>query len=207
MRISVNWDVRGSSAPTLSFKTWQLRRGMAMVAACCCLMLAGCGGNGEGDDVKVTTSLLEGFEIVETPQESVMIDAKTEDPSGRGGPRSGGVFLAPSGNLLIPDPALFSPSGRVEPLLGEIYSGLMRLTDDPKDALRTDLAERYTILDGVKYEFMLKRDLRFSDGTPVTASDFKWSWERALKPSTGSRHAEEVFGLISGAPEVMSGET
>ncbi len=90
--------------------------------------------------------------------------------------------------------------------MGEIYSGLTQLTDDPNDALRTDLAERYTVRDGVKYEFVLKRDLKFSDGSPVTASDFKWSWERALKPSTGSNHAPEVFGLISGASGVISGE-
>ena len=80
------------------------------------------------------------------------------------------------------------------------------MTDDPNDALRTDLAERYTVHDGVKYEFVLKRDLKFSDGSPVTASDFKWSWERALKPSTGSQHAPEVLGLIAGSSEVISGE-
>jgi ABC-type transport system substrate-binding protein len=83
----------------------------------------------------------------------------------------------------------------------------MQLTDDPNDALRTDLAERYRVYDGVKYEFVLKRDLKFSDGSPVTALDFKWSWERALKPSTGSEHAAEVLGLISGASEVIAGET
>lgn len=83
----------------------------------------------------------------------------------------------------------------------------MQLSDDPNDALRTDLAERHTILDGARYEFVLKRGLKFSDGAPVTASDFKWSWERALKPSTGSQHAAEVFGLIAGASEVLAGVT
>ena len=166
-----------------------------------------CGGNGDGDDVESTTSLLEGIEIVETPLQSVVDNVESQDPTSSGEPRRGGVFRTPSGNLLIPDPALFSPSGRIEPLLGEIYSGLMRLTDDPSDALRTDLAERYTVHEGVKYEFVLKRDLKFSDGSPVTASDFKWSWERALKPSTGSQHAAEVFGLIVGTSEVLSGET
>ncbi len=170
-----------------------------------CLMLVGC-GDAEGD-VKPTASLLEGVEIVETPQESVAVDSEDEVSTSGGGPHRGGVFLTPSGNLLIPDPALFSPSGRIEPLLGEIYSGLMRLTDDPNDALRMDLAERYTFDDGVKYEFVLRRDLKFSDDSPVTASDFKWSWERALNPSTGSQHAPEVLGLILGASEVLSGET
>ncbi len=165
-------------------------------------------GNEGGDGVETPSrsSLMEGVEVVKTVPPTVEGETIVE-PLNPTGPRRGGVFRTPSGNLLIPDPALFSPSSRIEQLFGEIYSGLMRLTDDPNDALRTDLAERYTVLDGVKYEFVLKRDLKFSDGSPVTASDFKWSWERALKPSSGSRHAEEVFGLIVGSSAVLAGET
>ena len=177
------------------------------------LGLACSGGDGEielvnvGEEAQIAetpsrSSLLEGVEIVRTVEGEGDVQ-----PPNQSGPRSGGVFRTPSGNLLIPDPALFSPSSSIEPLLGEIYSGLMQLTDDPNDALRTDLAERYEVRDGVKYEFVLKRGLKFSDGSPVTALDFKWSWERALKPSTGSQHAPEVFGLIVGASEVVSGET
>ena len=180
---------------------------MAMISLLICLVLMGCGGGSVDEDTEPTASLLEGVEIVATPLQSVVDDVETHDPTGSGEPRRGGVFRTPSGNLLIPDPALFSPSGSIEPLLGEIYSGLMQLIDDPNDALRTDLAERYMLHDGVKYEFVLKRDLKFSDGSPVTASDFKWTWERALKPSTGSQHAAEVFGLIVGTSEVLSGET
>lgn len=171
------------------------------------LIISGCGSNAYENNPEPTTSMLEGIEVVETPLQSVADDVDAQNSTSSSEPRRGGVFRTPSGNLLIPDPALFSPSSAIEPLLGEIYSGLMQLTDDPNDALRTDLAERYTVRDGVKYEFVLKRDLKFSDGSPVTASDFKWSWERALKPSTGSQHAAEVFGFIAGASEVLSGET
>lgn len=179
---------------------------IATISVLICLVFVACGGSSVDEDTEPTASLLEGVEIVETPQETAVVEIEDEVSTSSGEPRRGGVFRTPSGNLLIPDPALFSPSSRIEPLLGEIYSGLMQLTDDPNDALRTDLAERYTVRDGVKYEFVLKRDLKFSDGSPVTASDFKWSWERALKPSTGSNHAPEVFGLISGASGVISGE-
>ena len=175
------------------------------VATVLSLILAACGGGTQ--EVERSPTLLEGVEIVVTPLESLDDDDGVKDPRSSGGPQRGGVFLNPSGNVLIPDPALFSPSSRIEPLLGEIYSGLMRLTDDPNDALRTDLAERYSVEGSVKYEFVLKRGLNFSDGTPVTASDLKWSWERALNPSIGSHHAAEVFGLIEGAADVISGDT
>ncbi len=210
MRNSEGPKERRNSAQVGSLKRLEARGGMTVIttiSALVCLVLMSCGGSGLENDIEPTASLLEGVEIVKTPQEAVVDDVDVEDPRSSGGPRRGGVFRTPSGNLLIPDPAFFSPSGRIEPLLGEIYSGLMQLTDDPNDALRTDLAERYVVHDGVKYEFVLKRDLKFSDGSPVTASDFKWSWERALKPSTGSQHATEVFGLIEGASEVLSGET
>lgn len=171
------------------------------------LIISGCGSDVDKNSPVSTTSVLEGIEVVETPLQPVEDDVEAKDSMSSGEPRRGGVFRTPSGNLLIPDPALFSPSGRIEPLLGEVYSGLMQLTDDPNDTLRTDLAERHTVRDGLKYEFVLKRDLKFSDGSPVTASDFKWSWERSLNPATGSQHAAEVFGLIAGAGEVLSGDT
>ena len=172
-----------------------------------CLIVVGCGGSEIGDDVVPTASLLDGVEIVGTPKTSKVGDVDVVDPRSSDGPQRGGVFLTPSGNALIPDPALFSPTSRIGPLLGEIYSGLMQLTDDPHDSLRTDLAERYAVHDGVRYEFVLKRDLKFSDGSPVTASDFKWSWERALKSSTDSRHAREVFGMIEGTSAMLTGDS
>ena len=52
---------------------------------------------------------------------------------------------------------------------------------------------------------MLRNDLKFSDGSPVDSSDFKWSWERALKKSISGGRAQDVFGLIEGADAVLSG--
>ncbi len=90
----------------------------------------------------------------------------------------------------------------------EIYSGLTKVTDDPVNPFAPDLAARYDVSDGgLRHEFVLRKGLRFSDGSEVTAADFKWSWERALKPETGSDIAREVFGKIKGASDVISGTT
>jgi len=40
--------------------------------------------------------------------------------------------------------------------------------------------------DGKKYTFHLRQDLKFSDGTPITASDFVYSWQRLVNPQTAS---------------------
>ena len=125
------------------------------------------------------------------------------------GPRSGGVLIYPSGNVFIPDP-VFAGIGNSNLILTEIYAGLTRLTDDPNVPFELDMAERYSVRDGgVVYEFVLRKGLKFSDGTPVTASDFKWSWKRALSVSSRSATDEVsgVLGIIDGADEVLSGRS
>ncbi len=121
---------------------------------------------------------------------------------------AGATFKYPArGNLITLDPAVGSTTA-ARVLHYEIYSGLMKIVDDPAQPFEPDLAARYDVSDGgLRYEFVLRKGLKFSDGSEVTAADFKWSWERALKPDTGSDIAREVFGSIQGAPDVMSGTT
>ncbi len=86
------------------------RRMIATISALICLIFVSCGGSSVDDDTEPTASLLEGVEIVETPQETAVVEIEDAVSTSSGEPRRGGVFRTPSGNLLIPDPALFSPS-------------------------------------------------------------------------------------------------
>jgi len=52
--------------------------------------------------------------------------------------------------------------------------------------------------DGLTYTFHLRKDVKFSDGTPVTANDFQYSWNRAADPATNSPTAAEYLGDIVG---------
>jgi ABC-type oligopeptide transport system substrate-binding subunit len=51
--------------------------------------------------------------------------------------------------------------------------------------------------DGLTWTFYLRQST-WSDGTPLTAHDFVWSWKRALDPATGGRYAS-VLWFIEGA--------
>lgn len=104
------------------------------------------------------------------------------------------------------DPALTTDSTSYDIVL-ELFSGLVRLTDDPNQPIVTDLAESFTVSsDGTVYRFVLREGVVFSDGTPLTAFDFKWSWERAAWPETGSPIVKEFLGDIVGINDIVDGD-
>jgi oligopeptide transport system substrate-binding protein len=109
-------------------------------------------------------------------------------------------YLAgPAGTL---DPAFIMDASDVQLLL-QLYAGLTRLDEEGEPY--PSLASGWEVSsDGLRYEFTLRPDLEFSDGTPLTAADVRRSWLRLLDPGTGST-APDVLGLIVGAEERMAG--
>jgi oligopeptide transport system substrate-binding protein len=49
--------------------------------------------------------------------------------------------------------------------------------------------------DGRRYVFQLRADSYWSDGTPVTAADFVYSWRRVLDPRLGAEYAYMLHSL------------
>ena len=67
-------------------------------------------------------------------------------------------------------------------------------------------AESWTISDdGKEYIFKLKKNAKWSNGDPVTADDFVWSWKRILTASLGSQYPDMLYYLV-GAYEYHNGE-
>ena len=52
--------------------------------------------------------------------------------------------------------------------------------------------------DGTRYVFNLRAGLKFSNGDPVTAEDFKYAWRRAILPDTAATYSS-LFMDIAGA--------
>ncbi|MBR4711445.1 MAG: peptide ABC transporter substrate-binding protein [Clostridia bacterium] len=87
----------------------------------------------------------------------------------------------------------YSRSSRV---LQNLFVGLYKLDADgvtyvPAMAESYDLSE-----DGLVYTFHLKEGLKWSDGSPLTAYDFAFSWLRALDPT--SRCASDLWMIKNG---------
>ncbi len=103
------------------------------------------------------------------------------------------------------DPALSADAGSHQYVI-QIFSGLVRLGDNLEPT--QDIAKSWDISDDkCTFTFHLREDVVFQDGRKVTADDFKYSWERACDPATGSRVASTYLGDIVGVKEVIEGKT
>lgn len=108
------------------------------------------------------------------------------------------------------DPHLLTgaPGGR---LALAIFEGLTR-TDAKTLQPVPGVAERWDISDDqTRYTFHLRKDAKWTDGTPITAKDFVYSFTRALNPKTGSEYAyilymirhAEAFNTFGGRSEAL----
>ena len=96
--------------------------------------------------------------------------------------------------MFDPSVAVGQPDGRVCRIL---FEGLTRedprtLEPLPGQAYRWDITP-----DGLTYTFHLRPHLTWSDGRPITADDFRWSWLRVLRPETASRYPGLIFPIVN----------
>ncbi len=61
-------------------------------------------------------------------------------------------------------------------------------------------------IDVMQITFHLRGDARWSNGEPVTAHDFVYSWRRLVNPMTGARGSTLFTHLVLNAEEIMSGK-
>ena len=68
------------------------------------------------------------------------------------------------------------------------FSGLYAYNEEGE--LVPELAENYEMSeDGMTYTFTMKDGLKWSDGTPLTAKDVEYSWQRLANPDTGADYS------------------
>ncbi|WP_409347130.1 peptide ABC transporter substrate-binding protein [Paenibacillus sp. MBLB4367] len=90
-------------------------------------------------------------------------------------------------------------------ILNAVHEGLYRLDKDgkPTPGLAKDMPK--VSADGLTYTITL-RDANWSDGTPVTANDFVYSFQRTLDPTTKAEYAF-VIAWIKGGDAIMKAKT
>ncbi|QQZ08946.1 peptide ABC transporter substrate-binding protein [Heyndrickxia vini] len=103
------------------------------------------------------------------------------------------------------DPTLATDAASFS-VFGQTLEGLYTLND--KDVPVPALAEGKPSIseDGKVYTFKIRKDAKWSNGDPVTAKDFVFSWRRAVDPKTGAQYAYMFQGVVKNANEIMNGK-
>lgn len=113
------------------------------------------------------------------------------------------VNVGPEPDII--DPALNSAVDGAT-LLVHGFEGLMTLDENGTPVYGQ--AESHTVSeDGLTYTFKLREGLKWSDGEPLTANDFVWSWNRAISPETAADYAymfESIDGFADGKLNVTA---
>lgn len=104
------------------------------------------------------------------------------------------VFIN-SAEIETPDPAM--ATDQVSMRISEsLFEGLCR--NNFQGEATPGMAERWDVSEDKKrYVFHLRPGIVWSNGDPVSAQDFVRSWERALRPSTASDYAPQLYPLVN----------
>ncbi len=102
------------------------------------------------------------------------------------------------------DPAIVTgqPEGRV---IRGLFEGLCAWDPQTLEPIPGVAESWETSPDGRTYTFHLRDDARWSDGSPVTAADFHWSFRRLLHPRTASEYCYLLW-YVEGAEHYTSGK-
>ena len=144
----------------------KLRNGLALCLAVLMLatVLAGCGGSPASSSAPASASA----------------------GSAAAGNDSTTLTLATNADIMTTDPQALN-NGNTTSVLYNVYSNLVKQDDNGE--LVMDLAESYELLeDQVTWEFKIREDALFHDGTPVTAEDVAYSLTRVMTDESSSDH-------------------
>ena len=80
-----------------------------------------------------------------------------------------------------------------------LFEGLVAEHKSKDDDVEPGVAERWeTNSDKSVWTFHLRQDARWSDGVPITAEDFVWSWRRMLTAELAAEYSQMLFALKHG---------
>ena len=100
------------------------------------------------------------------------------------------------------EPPSLDPGLATDTTSGDVITNIMDpLVKLDKDLQPTpSLAKSWTVSkDGKTVTFELRDDGRWTNGDPVTAQDFEWSWKRTISPELAADYAYQFFGIVGAA--------
>lgn len=141
------------------------------------------------------------------PDSSSDTSSEETDEGSEGGEATGEQVFNMIETAEIPtgDPSLATDAASFI-VFGQTMEGLYVLDENDTPVPAIADGEPEISEDGKVYTFKLREDAEWSNGDPVTANDFVYSWQRAVNPETGSEYAYMFSGIIENATEIMNGD-
>jgi len=81
--------------------------------------------------------------------------------------------------------------------VAELWAGLMKFNADFQ-AVPYVASKVTSNTDGSTWTFTIRKDSKWSDGSPCTARDFEYSWKRQLDPATAAPYASFLYDIKNG---------
>ena len=95
------------------------------------------------------------------------------------------------------DPGLATDTTSAD-VITNIMDPLVKLNQDLEPV--PNLAESWDVsADGTTVTYHLRDDGKWTNGDPVTAEDFEWSWKRTISPDLAADYAYQFFGIVGAA--------
>lgn len=89
-------------------------------------------------------------------------------------------------------------------VISSVFEGLCRIDEDGQ--VVPGVAKKWEAnADNTEFTFYLRGGSKWSDGTPVTADDFVFAMQRALRPETATPSVDDLF-ILKGARQVYNKE-
>ena len=112
------------------------------------------------------------------------------------------LSIATQGELATLDSALYNDVSSSD-MIGQVFEGLYRV----KNGTEVEFGQAESVKvsdDGLTYTFTLRDGLKWSDGSPVTAADFEYSYQRLADPKSGA--SVQSVDVFKNAAAVRKGE-
>ena len=168
-----------------------------LLATAAAATLSACGSGSKPAETQATTNQ-GGGAITSAAEEET--EAEAEEEASAGSDR----YLV---WRLNKEPKLWDPTNNSESISDAIVKQLFEgLTVSTSDGFKPGIAESWDVSeDGKTYTFHLRDDAKWSDGDPVTAKDFEYSWRRICDPDYASEALQAITDYVVGGQEYFDG--
>lgn len=158
------------------------------------LLLSACKSDSSGEAEPADMNLPQPVEVIWTepgrPDSSVLAEAQILHRGNGEEPQT-----------LDPHLATGVPTANI---LRDLFEGLT--TTAPDGEIVPGAAGRWNVSrDGITYTFYLRPEGRWSNGEPLTAEDFVYSFRRAVDPNTAASYGRMLIPILN-APAILAGD-